>query len=55
MFDLLWNALWVDDLLEHVDQVVELSVDVTDDDDRLLHLQQVGFLLYASITCKDKI
>lgn len=44
MADLLWNAFGVDDLLEHVDHVIELAVDVADDDDWLLDLQQVGLL-----------
>ena len=36
-----WYAFGVDHFLKHVDHVVELSVDVTDDDHGLLHSQHV--------------
>ena len=36
---LLRNSFWVDDFLEHVNHVIELSMDVTDDDDWLLDLE----------------
>ena len=43
---LLRNALWVNDFLEHVDHVIELPVDVTNDYDWLLDLEEIGFRLY---------
>lgn len=43
---LLRNALWVDDFLEHMDHVIELPMDVTDDDDWLLNLEEIGFRFY---------
>ena len=41
---LLRDALGVDDLLKHVDHVIELAVDIADDDDWLLHAEHVGFI-----------
>lgn len=38
---LLWNALRVDDLLKHVDHIVELTMDITDDDHWLLDAKHV--------------
>lgn len=42
-----WDALGVDDLLEHVDHVVELSVDVADDNYRLLDSNHIRL-----VSCK---
>lgn len=39
-----WDTLRVNDLLEHMDHIIELSVDVTDDNDRLLDAKHVGFV-----------
>ena len=36
-----WDSLLVNDFLEHMDHVVELSVDITNDDDRLLDTQHI--------------
>mgnify|MGYP007086555183 CR=1 FL=1 len=36
-----WDALGVDNFLEHVDHIVELPVDVADDDNGLLHAQHI--------------
>ena len=43
---LLWNALWIDDFLEHVDHVIELTMNVTNDDDWLLNLEEIRFRFY---------
>jgi len=43
---LLGQVSIINDLLEHVDEVVKLSVDVAHDDHWLLHPQHVGLLLY---------
>ena len=44
---LLRNSFWVDDFLKHVNHVIELPMDVTYDDDWLLDLEEIGFLLYG--------
>ena len=44
-----WDALGVDNFLKHMDHVVELSVYVTDDDNRLLNSNHVRF-----VTCKRR-
>ena len=38
---LLIHSFGIDHFLKHVDHIVELSVDVADDDDWLLHSQHV--------------
>ena len=37
--NLLWNAFWVYYFLKHVDHIIELSMDVSDNNHWLLHLQ----------------
>ena len=44
--NLLWDSFWVNYLLKHVNHVIELPVDVTDDYDRFLYSQQVWFIHY---------
>ncbi len=43
------DSLGVDNFLEHVDHVKELTMDITDDDDRLLDSQHVRFAPFTSI------
>ena len=47
---LLRNAFGVDDLLKHVDHVVKLTVNVTDDDHWLLDLEEIGLAFYSHQT-----
>lgn len=42
------DALWIDNLFEHVNHVKELTMDVTDDDDRLLDAKHVCLLAVDS-------
>ena len=41
-----WNSLGVDHLLKHVDHVEELTVDVANDDDRLLDAEHIRLVSY---------
>lgn len=43
--DLLADAFRVDDLVKHMDEVIELAVDVTNYNHWLGHLQEIGLLL----------
>lgn len=45
LINLRWDPLGVDHLLEHMDHVVELSVDISDNNDRLLDAQHVWFIV----------
>ena len=47
--NLRWDALRIDHLLEHMDHIVELAMNVTDDDDGLLHSQHVRLVTYATV------
>ena len=42
----LWQVALVNNLLEHVDHVVKLAVDVSNDDDWLLHPDHIWFFFY---------
>ena len=44
-----WDAFRVDNFLKHVDHVIELSVDVTNDNDRLLDSNHVGLVAWKQI------
>ena len=41
-----WDAFRVDNFLKHVDHVIELSVDVSDDNHRLLDSNHVGLVAW---------
>ena len=44
-----WDAFRVDNFLKHVDHVIELSVDVSNDNDRLLDSNHVGLVAWKQI------
>ena len=49
------DAFGIHHFLEHVDHVVELTMDVTDDDDGLLDSEHISFISYNKESSRDSI
>ena len=45
-----WDSLGVDHFLKHMDHIEELTVDVANDDDRLLDADHVRLISYTIVT-----